>query len=231
MAKQQEGLIVFDSDPVTKKTLESILQLPVHAVNDAEVNSYSQTVAAFVDISDNSPESIKRITELVKSCPDAPVFAVGGQQAAAVGEAFSAGAHDFIRKPFIPAEVRSRFVTRLLNVAELAAENKIFLGDAYFYPTQSQIEACHSGKSITISPCASKLLKTLWSARGIVIEKSCLIGRVWQGESLSVNALDRQLSDLRRAFKDIDSKVCIRSIYNKGVKLILPMESLPNEAA
>ena len=221
MIKQHDGLIVFDSDPVTKKTLEAILQIPVHALGEGQAPDSSQPMAAFVDISDNSTESIERIKALVKSWPDSPVFAVGGSHVQAVSKAFSAGAHDFIRKPLIPAEVRSRFVTRLLNAAELALDKKIELGDLVFYPDQNKLEK-PEGPQISISPCASKLLKTLWNARGIVIEKSCLIGRVWQGESLSINALDRQLSDLRRAFKGLGSKLAIRSVYNKGVKLVLP---------
>jgi DNA-binding winged helix-turn-helix (wHTH) protein len=63
------------------------------------------------------------------------------------------------------------------------------------------------------------LLGELIRANGVVVPKPVLKRELWKGLAVSDNALDRKIFEVRKALKEVGSKVEIHSIYGVGMVL------------
>ena len=69
------------------------------------------------------------------------------------------------------------------------------------------------------SPKEAELLAFIMQSNGAIIEKSNIRRRIWGNITVSDNAIDRKLFEVRSAIKDVSDTVEILSIYGQGLAL------------
>lgn len=112
----------------------------------------------------------------------------------------SAGADDYITKPFVADELLARIKTRLRNTH---GESKILKVGDLVLDTQT-IEVKRAGKIITLTPQEFKLLEYLMNNKGIVLTRDMILNRIWlYSPDVESRVVDVYMGYLR---KKIDGK-------------------------
>lgn len=128
------------------------------------------------------------------------------------------GADDYITKPFSLAVLRARVNARIRSV-----ENKEFTG----YQTERFSFDFHemtfyvSGNRIELSKTEQKLLRLLVENKGIVLQRSTLVDRIWTdgAEYVDENALSVVIKRLRDKLEETPAKPrYIKTVYGSGYK-------------
>ena len=178
-------------------------------------------VAVFVDIHLSKNEcGLDIIPELKRTWPSAPIIVMtSDDKESLIAQALAAGAHDFIVKPLRPVEVVARMNARR---EELESRNNVKLleyGDLRL-DLQHKIISGPKGQSFQ-SPRELEILAHLMRANGSVIAKDSLKRHAWGKVSVSDNALDRKLFEIRKSVRSVSDLVEIKSIYGKGILMRL----------
>jgi DNA-binding winged helix-turn-helix (wHTH) protein len=79
-------------------------------------------------------------------------------------------------------------------------------------------EMLHDGMKIDIGNRAFDLLVTLVEARGSVLSKDRIMQRVWRNRIVEENALEGQISSLRRALGD--DRTAILTVTGRGYQFV-----------
>lgn len=221
--------VVLDDDPVIARLIEGIIGIKVFAFSS--ISSFKDSfetltpTAVFVDIHLTDGESgLETVPHIKQRWPSSPVIVITGDQSdAVVGQALAFGADDFIQKPIRPGELVARYLARK---AEIELRNNFTI--LHF----ADIELNLSFKCLTgpkgkyfQSPREVEILAHLIRANGTVTDKNNLKRGVWGDISVSDNALDRKLFEVRKAIKSVSDSVEIRSIYSHGIELRLKSSS------
>ena len=128
------------------------------------------------------------------------------------------GADDYITKPFSLAVLRARVNARIRS-----GENKEFVGyqsERFFFNFQEMIYMV-SGKRIELSKTEQKLLWMLVENKGITLERSVLIDRIWTdgAEYVDENALSVVIKRLRDKIEEVPTRPQhIKTVYGIGYK-------------
>jgi len=128
------------------------------------------------------------------------------------------GADDYITKPFSLAVLRARVNARLRST-----ENKEFPGyqsERFSFHFQEMMYMV-SGKQIELSKTEQKLLRLLIENKGITLERSVLIDRIWTdgAEYVDENALSVVIKRLRDKIEEVPTKPqYIKTVYGIGYK-------------
>ncbi len=128
------------------------------------------------------------------------------------------GADDYITKPFSLAVLRARVNARIRSV-----ENKEFVGyqsERFLFNFQEMMYMV-SGEQIELSKTEQKLLRMLVENKGITLERSVLIDRIWTdgAEYVDENALSVVIKRLRDKIEEVPTKPqYIKTVYGIGYK-------------
>jgi two-component system response regulator MprA len=128
---------------------------------------------------------------------------------------FSAGADDYVTKPFDIEEV----------VARLQALLRRF-GDQPAIPSQglaldpSQLTVCSEGGSQALTPTEFRLLAALTARTGKAVSRLDLIRTAWpHGAIVQDNTLDVYIARLRRKLKALPNAPTIKTVHGLGYRL------------
>lgn len=128
-------------------------------------------------------------------------------------EGLEQGADDYITKPFSLSILRARVNTQLrkahLNITDTSIKIDHFIFD--FSSMQFHV----GGKCVELSKTEQKLLRLLVENRGIVMQRSELVDRVWTdgAEYVDENALSVTIKRLR---DKLNAQDYIKTIYGIG---------------
>ncbi len=128
------------------------------------------------------------------------------------------GADDYITKPFSLAVLRARVNARIRSI-----DNNVFVGykSERFLFDFKDMTFMVLGKQIELSKTEQKLLRLLVENKGIILERSRLIDRIWTdgAEYVDENALSVVIKRLRDKIEDIPTKPqYIKTVYGIGYK-------------
>jgi DNA-binding response OmpR family regulator len=223
-AEPKTYLITLDDDPMISKLVEKytgITSLPFTSGEKLLTRAASlNPVAAIIDVHLNVHErGIDVLPQLREIWPFTPmIVATTDTNSKLVGEVLAAGANDFIRKPLDKEELTGRLQARMSEMRQRVEQNLLTIGNVMFNHKMRYLES--EGQKIYVSPMESELLYSLIEAKGMVVSRDVLKRKLWGDLSISDNALDRRISELRKSMKGINSQFQIFSIYGTGVTLM-----------
>ena len=128
-------------------------------------------------------------------------------------EGLEQGADDYITKPFSLSVLRARVNTQLRKARQNIADTSIKIHHFTFDFSSMQF---HVGdKCVELSKTEQKLLRLLVENRGIVMQRSELVDRVWTdgAEYVDENALSVTIKRLR---DKLNAQDYIKTIYGSG---------------
>lgn len=218
-----EYTITLDDDPMVSKMIQKALGIKTIAFTSAEklaadADRY-HPVAAFIDIHlDADKNGLSIIPALKEKWPFCPILVITGDPTDdAVTEALASGADDFLRKPIRPKELSARLQTRLVDQAQKEAKNVIHFADVTLDRAYRALRGPNGERYL--SPTETNLFLALVQARGTTVPRSTLKMRCWDQITVSNNALDRKIYELRRALQEVGSHLEIGTAYGVGFSL------------
>ncbi len=221
--KPRSYCISLDDDPMIYKIIQEIVKVPtLPFVSGAKLLERAASylpVAAFVDIHLEGGESgLEVLAGLRAAWPHTPILVMtSDHDCSLIGESLSLGANDFVRKPLQPDEVRGRVQARIYEMQKREELDCIRFSDIVL----------DRGHRTLIGPLGRRFLsETEWqilsrllAAKGMVVAKHELKGQVWSDVKVTDNAVDRKLSVVRMALKDVSDQVRLTTSYGKGISV------------
>jgi len=132
-------------------------------------------------------------------------------------DGFSAGADDYLGKPFAFQELVAR-VQALINRDKLRKPDPVKMGPLRIDPNTRL--ATWAGEPIHVTSRTFSLLLALARADGEVVERDALIDLIWGSEAIVTdNALDVCASSLRRSLADVSGSLSLEAFRGLGYAL------------
>lgn len=222
--KQSLYTITLDDDPLVAKLIEKGLSLPTMAFANAEELKPKMAElspkAVFIDIHLTEGSGLSLIPEMRHHWPYIPFIVItADKDEAFLSEALSRGADDFIRKPIKVNELKARLQKRWHDQVEKQALSVLNYQDITIDAANSLLKGPTSIRSL--SPTELKLVNRLVQAQGTAVSRSALKFSCWHQISVTENALDRKIYELRKCLRDIGSQLEIETLYGEGFVLKL----------
>jgi len=128
-------------------------------------------------------------------------------------QGLSAGADDYVTKPFEPEEFLARVKARLRTQANTSS--KIKIDDLEL--DSKKVEVKRAGKIINLTPHEFKLLEYLIHNKGVVLTREMILNRIW-AYSLNVESrvVDVYMGYLRKKIDNGSKKKLIHCIRGFG---------------
>lgn len=128
---------------------------------------------------------------------------------------FSAGADDYLPKPFHLAELAARLRAAVRRAAPGPAAAA---GDLVLDPVRHSLTVC--GVRVELTPTEFRLLAALMAASGELVRRRELVRAGWpEGAQVSENTLDQYLTRLRRKLRDSGSSLTVGTARGIGHRL------------
>jgi two-component system, OmpR family, response regulator len=137
-------------------------------------------------------------------------------------EGFTAGADDYMTKPFSMEELLFRIhaILRRTNSNNNSETNETFVIGDYEFDSQKQILK-YNKKDQKLTTKESELLKLLCNNMNNVLERNFALNTIWQEDSyFNARSMDVYITKLRKYLKE-DPSIEILNIHGKGYKLIV----------
>ena len=153
--------------------------------------------------------------------PDIPIiFLTAKNMEKDVIDGFSAGADDYITKPFSMEELLYRIEAILRRSSGKTEERKdhFQIGEFRFFPLTQILEI--RNESVKLTTKESDLLKLLCRHRNEVLERNFALKSIWVDDNyFNARSMDVYITKLRKYLKK-DPSVSILNVHGKGYKLI-----------
>jgi DNA-binding response OmpR family regulator len=220
---ETEYTITLDDDPMVPRLIQKCLGIRSIPFTSAEkllaVADRYQPVAAFIDIHlDGEGSGLHTIPLLRSKWAFCPLIVVTSDPTdEAVTEALACGADDFVRKPIRASELSARLQTRLIDQAQKEAKSIIQAADLSLDRAHRVLKGPSGERYLSLTEV--NLFLSLLQARGTVVPRATLKLRCWGQIAVSDNALDRKIYEVRRALKEIGSRISVGTAYGVGFVL------------
>lgn len=218
--------ITLDDDSMVHKIIAQATGMPSRSytcpqtfLNDAPGLS---PVAVFLDIHlKENVSGLDLIPELREIWPMVPLLVItGDRDNDIIGRSLASGANDFIKKPILPAEIVARMQIRICEMREKRGFEELDLADTKFNPRLGTLTK--DERVVYLPRLESEILLYLANGRGLSFSKDNLRLKLWGKTKVCDNAIDKKLTTLRKAFRELDSVMSLRTIYGGLVSLSLP---------
>ncbi len=137
---------------------------------------------------------------------------------ASVLEGFSAGADDYVSKPFSLAQLMAR-IQALVRRAAAQKGQSFQVGDVEI--DAGRLTASHNGASVELSPRDVEVLTLLVRESGRVVSRTDLLREVWgysRPDALETRCVDMHIAKLRRKLKPV-SPTIIETVRGAGYRV------------
>jgi two-component system OmpR family response regulator len=190
------------------------------AYKSFEKNRYDICI---LDIMMPNKDGITLAREIRMIDPDMPIiFLTAKSMKEDVLEGFSAGADDYMTKPFSMEELISRIEAILRRTQGSGQQNKQTEFDIgqFHFDANKQLLTLESN-SVKLTTKESELLKLLCNNANNVLERNFALRSIWIDDNyFNARSMDVYITKLRKYLKG-DPAVEILNIHGKGYKLIM----------
>lgn len=121
--------------------------------------------------------------------------------------AFSAGADDFISKPFTEDELRARVRSKIRRVREIQGEKRDAVICGNLTVNLDRNEVTVSGKTLHFTPNEFMILKLFLENRGKILSRDYILQKCWQDCIVTERTVDSHIAALRKKLMDFDHKI------------------------
>ncbi len=219
-------LLVEDSKEIFQMVMQSVSQIAeitwVMSIQEAKtILTHSTFNLLILDVDLPDGNGIEFCSSIQTTHSHIPVFFLTAHlNLSDKVMGFSAGADDYITKPFSPLELRARIESRL-------RKNKLHSGQADFLKwkelhikkSQQEVLIREKGiyKKIDLTSLEFKILLYLASRHGQVVERDQILNDIW-GKDIHVyqRSVDTHVSKLRKKLGEASS--VLESIHGSGYK-------------
>ena len=135
-------------------------------------------------------------------------------------EGFTAGADDYITKPFSMEELiyRIEAILRRTRSSSDGDPDRYILGEFTFYPLKQILTTGEKEQKLTTKE--SELLKLLCKNKNEVLERNYALRSIWIDDNyFNARSMDVYITKLRKYLKS-DPSIIILNVHGKGYKLL-----------
>jgi DNA-binding response OmpR family regulator len=219
-------VLLIEDDQLTREVLAAALSgsgYDVHAEADGlrierAAGGFRPDIALVdIDLGDNAVDGLVVARRLRSTVGEVPVlFLTGATGTEDVLAAFSAGADDYVTKPFVMAELLARMQAVLRRVGRGGGRELLECADLVV--DTSAHEAVRAGAPIDLTPREFALLVALMRHQNVVLSKVQLLNEVWGFEHYDLNVVEVHMSALRRKLEEHGPRL-IRTVRSVGYVL------------
>ena len=152
------------------------------------------------------------------------VMAMEPQNLSAMPQHLAKGAVDFILLPLDAAEFNRRVLARVGQYIYQSRESTRSLGNLTINLMQRTVS--NANESVTLTPIESRIVAALADAPSGVVERHDMKQMCWGDLSITDNALNRKIYEVRRTLRKLSDKINIRTIYGHGFEIHLGNEKM-----
>lgn len=134
-----------------------------------------------------------------------------------VHQLLAKGAHDFLELPLNPDEFVKRVCARVGAYRYRSHESTRQLGRLTINMMQRTVS--NGSETAFLTPIETRIVATLADSVGNVIERSAMKRMCWGDMSITDNALNRKIYEVRRTLRKLSEEINIRTIYGLGFEL------------
>lgn len=196
---------------------EQIQLTQCHSLLEAR-NCLTTHCAQLVILDINLPDGngLKLLEEIRRGQPTSVILLTANDTETDIVKGLEMGADDYITKPFSLAVLRARVNTQLRKDEKFTAP--AFHQDGFSFDF-NMMQFYKNSSPIELSKTEQKLLRLLVENKGLTLERSKLIDRIWTdgAEYVDENALSVTIKRLRDKIEEIPSKPqYIKTVYGIG---------------
>ena len=231
-------ILLIEDDLACARSIEAILVPEGCSVHHAELAEdgvdlakTSQHDLILLDLLLPDMHGLTALTELRRSGIDTPVFVLSGESRVDMRvRLLSAGADDFLAKPFSKDELMAR-VRAVIRRSLTHSQSLITTGKLAVNITEKAVHACGTKVPLTIKEY--QLLEALSLRKGAALSKDALLNQLYGGmDEPEMKIIDVFICKLRKKLaKATGGENYIHTVWGRGYQLLDPDSATPSKAA